>query len=604
MMVHRNGMTTAGLPPNRANGAPGFSGPDSKTERTPMSPSTFDHRKYGPAPVIAKPDRRWPDRRIVRAPLFASVDLRDGNQALERPMTVEQKLRLFDLLVEIGLTEIEVGFPSASQPDFEFTRRLIEEGRIPEHVTIQVLTQAREDLIRRTFDALAGVPRAIVHVYNSTNPVQREQVFGLDRAGVRAIAENGARWVRDIAREHQGTEWSFQYSPESYSATEPDYAVEVVDAVNAIWRPDLGQRVIINLPATVEIATPNVFADQVEWFCDHVAMRDHFVLSLHTHNDRGTGVAAAELGLLAGADRLEGTLFGNGERTGNMDLITLAMNLYSQGIDPSIDLSDMERIETIYRECTALPVHPRHPWAGELVYTAFSGSHQDAIRKGMAHQKRRGGPWQVPYLPIDPADLGRHYEAVVRINSQSGKGGVAHVLERDHGISLPRWLSVEFARAVQIEAEASGAEVNSRAVRSLFDRLYLHTPSGWRLTGYRLNRQGAQVEIDVQLAQDGVVQRLIARGDGVVSALVSALERRYGVRVEVVEFDEHALEHSTGARALAAVALTVNGVRSAGAAIAEDSAGAAVQAVLTAVSRAGLAELRATDVQQAAAAAP
>jgi 2-isopropylmalate synthase len=552
-----------------------------------MRPIHFDHRKYAPAPVIAKPDRRWPDRRVECAPLFASVDLRDGNQALERPMSVEHKLRFFDLLVAIGLTEIEVGFPSASQPDFDFTRRLIDEGRIPDHVTIQVLTQAREDLIRRTFEALKGVPRAIVHVYNSTNPAQREQVFGLDRAGVRAIAENGARWVRDIAREYPDTEWSFQYSPESYSATEPDYAVEVVDAVTAIWRPDLGQRVIINLPATVEITMPNVFADQVEWFCDHVAMREHIVLSLHTHNDRGTGVAAAELGLLAGADRLEGTLFGNGERTGNMDLITVAMNLYSQGIDPKVNLSDMERIETVYRECTGLPVHPRHPWAGELVYTAFSGSHQDAIRKGMGHQKQRGGPWQVPYLPIDPRDLGRQYEAVVRINSQSGKGGVAHVLERDHGITLPRWLSVEFARAVQAEAEATGAEVNSRTVRVLFDRLYLHTPADWHLSGYRLSRQGAQVEVDVQLAQHGVVQRLTARGDGVVSALIAALERRYGVSAEVVEFDEHALEHSTGARALAAVALTVDGQRVAGVAIAEDSAGAAVQAVLTAVARSG-----------------
>ena len=569
-----------------------------------MRPIHFDHRKYAPTPVIAKPDRRWPDRRIERAPLFASVDLRDGNQALERPMSVEQKLRFFDLLVEIGLTEIEVGFPSASQPDFEFARRLIDEGRIPDHVTIQVLTQAREDLIRRTFEALKGVPRAIVHVYNSTNPAQREQVFGTDRAGVRAIAENGARWVRDIAREYPDTDWSFQYSPESYSATEPDYAVEVVDAVNAIWRPDQGQRVIINLPATVEITMPNVFADQVEWFCDHVAMREHFVLSLHTHNDRGTGVAAAELGLLAGADRLEGTLFGNGERTGNMDLITVAMNLYSQGIDPTIDLSDMERIEVVYRECTALPVHPRHPWAGELVYTAFSGSHQDAIRKGMGHQKQRGGPWQVPYLPIDPRDLGRQYEAVVRINSQSGKGGVAHVLERDHGITLPRWLSVEFARAVQGEAESTGAEVNSRTVGALFDRLYLETPSGWRLTGYRLNRQGAQVEIDVQLAQDGVVQRLTARGDGVVSALVAALERRYGVSAEVVEFDEHALEHSTGARALAAVALMVNGSRVAGVAIAEDSAGAAVQAVLTAVARSGAVAVSPDSVAAAVATAP
>ena len=552
-----------------------------------MTQASFDHRKYASAPVIAKPDRRWPDRRITRAPLFASVDLRDGNQALERPMSVEQKLRFFDLLEAIGLTEIEVGFPSASQADFDFTRRLIEEGRIPPQVTIQVLTQARPDLIARSFEALAGVPRAIVHVYNSTSPVQREQVFGMDRAGVRAIAENGARWVRDAATAYPDTEWTFQYSPESYSATEPDYAVEVVDAVNAIWRPDQGQRVIVNLPATVEVTTPNAFADQVEWFCDRVAMREHFLLSLHTHNDRGTGVAAAELGLLAGADRLEGTLFGNGERTGNMDLVTVAMNLYSQGIDPTLDLSDMEGIEKVYRDCTALPVHPRHPWAGELVYTAFSGSHQDAIRKGLSHRARHGGTWSVPYLPIDPLDLGRRYEAVVRINSQSGKGGVAHVLERDHGIRLPRWLAVEFARQVQAEAEVTGAEVNSRAVRALFERFYLEVPADWRLAGYRMHRQGGQVEIDVQLEQSGVVQRLTARGDGVVSALVSALERRYGLALEVVEFDEHALEHSTGARALAAVAITVNGARVAGAAIAEDSAGAAVQALLTALATSG-----------------
>ncbi len=552
-----------------------------------MSQFSFDHRKYAPAPVIAKPDRRWPNQRITQAPQFASVDLRDGNQALERPMSVEQKLRFFDLLVAIGLTEIEVGFPSASQADFDFTRRLIEEDRIPPQVTIQVLTQARADLIARSFEALAGVPRAIVHVYNSTNPAQREQVFGMDRAGVRTIAENGARWVREAAAVYPGTEWTFQYSPESYSATEPDYAVEVVNAVNAIWRPDLGQRVIINLPATVEITTPNVFADQIEWFCDHVAMREHFVLSLHTHNDRGTGVAAAELGLLAGADRLEGTLFGNGERTGNMDLITVAMNLYSQGIDPTLNLSDMTGIEKVYRECTALPVHPRHPWAGELVYTAFSGSHQDAIRKGLAHRTRHGGSWNVPYLPIDPLDLGRRYEAVVRINSQSGKGGVAHVLERDHGIRLPRWLAVEFARQVQAEADATAAEVNSRTIRALFERFYLEVPSEWRLAGYRLNQQGGQVNIDVQLRQSGVVQRLTARGDGVVSALVSALERRYGVPLEVVEFDEHALEHSTGAKALAAVAIMVNGIRVAGAAIAEDSAGAAVQAILTALATSG-----------------
>lgn len=543
----------------------------------------FDHRKYAPSPVLRRPHRRWPDQILSRAPRLASVDLRDGNQALERPMSVAQKLRFFDLLVAIGLKEIEVGFPSASKADFDFTRCLIEEGRIPQDVTIQVLTQAREDLIARSFAALQGVPRAIVHVYNSTNRVQRERVFGMDRAGVRRVAEDGARWVRDHARACQDTDWTFQYSPESFSQTEPDFAVEVVDAVNAIWQPERGQRVIINLPATVEMSTPNVFADQVEWFAEHCVGREHFVLSLHTHNDRGTGVAAAELGVLAGADRLEGTLFGNGERTGNMDLLTIAMNLYSQGIDPQLDLQEMERIEQVYRECTDLPVHPRHPWVGALVYTAFSGSHQDAIRKGMEHQQRAGGPWQVPYLPIDPRDLGRQYEAVVRINSQSGKGGVAHVLERDHGIRLPRWLAVDFARVVQARADATGAEITSRSVYDLFAQQYLQPRADWQMTGYRLQRQGQEVAIDVHVQRSGVIQRLTARGEGVVAALVSALEKTCAVRLAVAEFDEHALEQGTEARAMAAVALRINGETAVGVAIAGDSAGATIQSVLNAV---------------------
>ena len=363
----------------------------------------FDHTKYAPFPPIDKSDRRWPAQRTTAAPRFCAVDLRDGNQALVHPMSVEQKMRFFEVLAEIGLTEIEIGFPSASQIDYDFTRRLIEEDRIPEGVYVQVLTQAREDLIRKTFEALAGVPRAVVHVYNSTNPAQREQVFRMDRAGVRGIAENGAHWVRDYAAKYPQTDWIFQYSPESFSTTELDFAVEVVDAVNAIWRPDQGQKVVINLPATVESATPNVFADQVEWFCDHVQYRDHIAVSLHTHNDRGTGVAAAELGLLAGADRLEGTLFGNGERTGNMDLVTVGMNLYSQGIDPTIDLSEMERLIEVYRECTDMPVHPRHPWAGELVYTAFSGSHQDAIRKGWRITRNRAATGTCPTCRSIPA---------------------------------------------------------------------------------------------------------------------------------------------------------------------------------------------------------
>ncbi|WP_019562935.1 2-isopropylmalate synthase [Thioalkalivibrio sp. ALMg13-2] len=545
----------------------------------------FDHTKYAPFPPIDKSDRRWPAQRTTAAPRFCAVDLRDGNQALVHPMSVEQKMRFFEVLVEIGLTEIEIGFPSASQIDYDFTRRLIDEDRIPEGVYIQVLTQAREDLIQKTFAALEGAPRAVVHVYNSTNPAQREQVFRMDRDGVRGIAENGARWVRDHAAKYPQTDWIFQYSPESFSTTELDFAVEVVDAVNAIWRPDQGQKVVINLPATVESATPNVFADQVEWFCDHVQYREHFCVSLHTHNDRGTGVAAAELGLLAGADRLEGTLFGNGERTGNMDLVTVGMNLYSQGIDPTIDLSDMERLMDVYKECTDMPINPRHPWAGELVYTAFSGSHQDAIRKGLAHYKEKGGHWNVPYLPIDPSDLGRRYEEVVRINSQSGKGGVTHVLERDYGIELPRWLAIEFARIVQKDAETSQIEVSSKRIHELFEKHYLTPVTGWDLVRYEIEKDGPVVRLDATMGPPGRESRLRGEGHGAVAALTSAMEAERGVQVKVTHFDEHAMESGTEARAMAAVDVQVDGERSVGVALGEDTTAATLQAVLNATGR-------------------
>ncbi|WP_018170045.1 MULTISPECIES: 2-isopropylmalate synthase [unclassified Thioalkalivibrio] len=545
----------------------------------------FDHTKYAPFPPIDKSDRRWPAQRTTAAPRFCAVDLRDGNQALVHPMSVEQKMRFFEVLVEIGLTEIEIGFPAASQIDYDFTRRLIDEDRIPEGVYIQVLTQAREDLIQKTFAALEGAPRAVVHVYNSTNPAQREQVFRMDRDGVRGIAENGARWVRDYAAKYPQTDWIFQYSPESFSTTELDFAVEVVDAVNAIWRPDQGQKVVINLPATVESATPNVFADQVEWFCDHVQYREHFCVSLHTHNDRGTGVAAAELGLLAGADRLEGTLFGNGERTGNMDLVTVGMNLYSQGIDPTIDLSDMERLMDVYKECTDMPINPRHPWAGELVYTAFSGSHQDAIRKGLAHYKEKGGHWNVPYLPIDPSDLGRRYEEVVRINSQSGKGGVTHVLERDYGIELPRWLAIEFARIVQKDAETSQIEVSSKRIHELFEKHYLTPVTGWDLVRYEIEKDGPVVRLDATMGPPGRESRLRGEGHGAVAALTSAMEAERGVQVKVTHFDEHAMESGTEARAMAAVDVQVDGERSVGVALGEDTTAATLQAVLNATGR-------------------
>ena len=543
----------------------------------------FDHRKYRPFPAVAMRERRWPGRLIETAPVWCSVDLRDGNQALVQPMSVAQKTRLFEMLVKLGFKEIEVGFPAASQPDFDFVRKLVEDRLIPEDVTIQVLTQARETLVERTYEALRGVRRAIVHIYNSTNPAQREQVFRLDREGVKAIAVQGARAVKAGAERHPGTDWVFQYSPESFSQTELDFAVEVVDAVTAVWRPQDGQSVIINLPATVESATPNVFADQVEWFCDHVAQREHLVVSLHTHNDRGCAVAAAELGLLAGADRVEGTLFGNGERTGNMDIVTLAMNLYSQGIDPRLDLSDTAEILACYTACTQMPVHPRHPWVGELVFTAFSGSHQDAIRKGMLRYRDQAGHWEVPYLPIDPRDLGRRYEEVVRINSQSGKGGVAYVLERDHGIRLPRWLALDFSKVVQADAETSGGEVDSRRIRELFGATYGAPAVDWTLHSYDLHRAGDQVRADIKLGAEAGIKLLRGRGHGAVEALVDALARWQGLAVDVEQFDEHALQEGTDAEAMAAVCVRIGTTTGTGVAFAEDTTAAALQAVLSAV---------------------
>ena len=548
---------------------------------------TFNHRRYRAFAPVHKSDRRWPNRRMHHAPVWTSVDLRDGNQALVSPMRVEQKLRIFDLLVRMGFREIEVGFPAASQPDFDFVRRIIEEDRIPEQVTIQVLTQAREALIDRTYEALKGVRRAIVHVYNSTNPAQREQVFGLDREGVKAIAVRGAEWVKAGAARYPETEWVFQYSPESFSTTELDYAVDVCEAVNGVWRPDQGQAVILNLPATVESSMPNVFADQIEWFCDHLRGREHVKISVHNHNDRGCAVAAAELAVLAGADRVEGTLFGNGERTGNMDILTMAMNLYSQGIDPQLDMSMGTEIADIYTTCTGMAVPPRHPWFGGLVYTAFSGSHQDAIRKGMQHRRgREDAVWEVPYLPVDPADLGRKYEEVVRINSQSGKGGVAHVLERDHGISLPRWLAQDFSAVVQAASEQEMGEVSSAQIFALFEGHYCQSAEDWHLRRYRLSREGEQVAATVVVGPEAQPHILQGRGSGAVGALVDALIQRWGVRAEVEQFDQHALGSGTRARAMACVRISVDHGHAASAvAFGEDTTEAALQAVLSAIGR-------------------
>jgi 2-isopropylmalate synthase len=544
----------------------------------------FDHRKYRPAARPRLTGRRWPDQALDRAPLWASVDLRDGNQALLEPMSVAQKRELWDLLVRIGVKQIEVGFPAASQPDYDFVRWLVEGDRIPDDVTVQVLVQAREDLVARTFESLRGARRAIVHVYNSTSTVQRERVFARDRDGVKAIAVAGAQMLQSHAACHPDTDWTFQYSPESFSDTEWDYAVEVCDAVTAVWQPTAERPCIINLPATVESSTPNVFADQVEYFCTHVARRDGIIVSLHTHNDRGTAVAAAELGLMAGADRVEGTLLGNGERTGNMDLVTLAMNLYSQGVDPELDLSEPDQLVSTYTRCTGMPVHPRHPWIGELVYTAFSGSHQDAIRKCLQRQVD-GEPWQVAYLPIDPRDLGRDYQAVIRVNSQSGKGGIAFVLERDYGLSLPRWLQIELAQLVQRETETRSGEMDSASIHALFMRHFVDRPEPVTLTGYRLDRSDGIDTIAAVIDDDGQKVQLAGRGEGAIEAFLDAWNRHFGCRVNVIDYSEHAIGEGTTAEAAAYTLLNVDGQRSAGAAINRDTVSASLGALLTALNR-------------------
>ena len=547
--------------------------------------STFDHRKYRPTRAPRMGDRRWPDNTIDKAPIWASVDLRDGNQALLEPMNVGQKRRLWELLLKIGVKQIEIGFPAASRPDYEFARWLIEQDAIPADVTVQVLVQAREDLIRRTFEALRGVRRAIVHVYNSTSTVQRERVFGRDRDGIIDIATEGARLLRREAERYPDTEWVFQYSPESFSNTEWDYAVEVCDAVIAEWGPTPERPCIVNLPATVESSTPNVFADQVEYFCRQVTHRDALIVSVHTHNDRGSAVAAAELALMAGADRVEGTLLGNGERTGNMDIVTLAMNLYSQGIDPRLDLSNPDEIVQVYQQSTGLPVHPRHPWIGELVYTAFSGSHQDAIRKCLLRQAP-DEPWQVAYLPIDPRDLGRYYQAVIRVNSQSGKGGVAFVLERDFGLTLPRWLQVELAQIVQRETEFGSGEMHSERIHALFMQHFADTDHPSALRGYRLQRDDGVDRIQADIAQGRKLISIQGTGQGAIEAFVNAWQDACGNQIHIVDYSEHALGEGADADAVAYVQLNIDGQRAAGVAFDQDTVSASLRALLAAINHA------------------
>jgi 2-isopropylmalate synthase len=517
--------------------------------------SSMPIHKYRPFAPINLPDRQWPSRILDKAPTWCSVDLRDGNQALIEPMGAEKKRRLFDMLVKLGFKEIEVGFPAASDTDYSFVREIIEEGLIPEDVTIQVLTQSRSELIEKTFESLKGARRAIVHLYNSTSELQRRVVFGLDRSGITDIAVTGARQIRDLAETMRGTEIMYQYSPESFTGTELDYSVEICEAVMDVWRPTPDKKMIVNLPATVEMATANVHADQIEWFSRNIRDRDSLILSLHPHNDRGAAVAATELGLMAGADRVEGTLFGNGERTGNVDVITLALNLFSQGVDPGLTISDIDEVVRTAEYCTQLPVHPRHPYAGELVYTAFSGSHQDAIKKGFdALKKRNDDFFEVPYLPIDPKDLGRTYEAVIRVNSQSGKGGVAYLLKEDHGLDLPRPLQIEFSRVVQEVTDRTGKEMTSAAIWDLFQQTYLGR-DGIALVDYQMlpEPRPGERRLAATVTVDGAERKIEGVGNGPIAAFVDALRRDCGVALTFLDYSEHAVAGGADARAAAYV---------------------------------------------------
>ena len=528
----------------------------------------YPARKYRPVAPIALPDRQWPSRTIAKAPTWCSVDLRDGNQALIEPMDAERKLRMFRLLVKMGYKEIEIGFPAASQTDFDFVRLLVEQDMIPDDVNVQVLTQARAPLIERTFESLKGAKRAIMHLYNSTSTTQRRVVFNLDRTGIKQIAVDAAVVVRDCALKQPDTEWTFQYSPESFTGTELDFAKEVCDAVLDVWQPTPGRKAIVNLPATVEMATPNVYADQIEWMHRNLARRDSIVLSLHPHNDRGCGVAAAELGVMAGADRVEGCLFGNGERTGNVCLVTLGLNLHSQGIDPGIDFSDIGEVIRTVEHCNQLPVHPRHPYGGELVFTAFSGSHQDAIKKGLAARvadvERGNEVWDVPYLPLDPADLGRTYEAVIRVNSQSGKGGIAYLLERDYGLALPRLLQVEFSQVIQGITDATGKELSPADIFEAFEREYLAIASPVHYVGHRAQHNGVDGTVEhltAHLRVHDVEAVLHGAGNGPVDAFVAAVRSGLSLPIHVLNYHEHAIGAGEDAMAVSYVQLRVGSDR-------------------------------------------
>ena len=542
--------------------------------------------KYRPFPQVPLADRQWPSKTITKAPRWLSTDLRDGNQSLIDPMGAEKKSRFFDLLVNVGMKEIEVGFPSAGATEFDFIRGLVDQGRIPDDVLVQVLTQARADLIATSFESLAGVHSAIVHVYNAVSPLWRQVVFGMDRAQVRGIAETAAKLLRDNAAKHPQTKWLFEYSPETFSTAELDFSIECCEAVMNILQPTAENPIILNLPATVECATPNIYADQIEYFCRNLPNRDAAVISLHTHNDRGTGVAAAELGIMAGADRVEGCLFGNGERTGNCCLVTVAMNMYTQGVDPELDFSNIDEVIQTVEYCNQLPVHPRHPYGGELVFTAFSGSHQDAIKKGFAAQQTRNDPlWAVPYLPIDPADLGRSYEAVIRVNSQSGKGGFAWVIEQDQGLKLPKRMQAHFSRHVQELADELGRELQAVDIWDVFRRAYrLDEPQHFKLVDWDEGKgpDGSRIFAG-KIGVGGDEKSVSGRGNGLISSVIATLRDHFGVELSLKDYSEHSMGKDANARAAAYIeCVGPDGTAIWGVGIDEDVATASVRAVLNA----------------------
>ncbi|MGY4878021.1 2-isopropylmalate synthase [Vreelandella aquamarina] len=544
-------------------------------------------KKYRPFVAVDLPDRQWPNQRIEKAPIWTSVDLRDGNQSLIDPMDQERKQRLFELLVGVGFKEIEVGFPSASQTDFDFVRALIEQNKIPDDVTIQVLTQARPHLIERTFEALKGAKNAIVHVYNATDPMFRRVVFNVNKEECIQIAVDATRQIREQMLAAPETHWKFQYSPELFTTTEMDFAVEIVEAVMDTYAPSVDDRMIVNLPATVEVAPPNNYADQIEWFCRNVKNRDTLIVSVHPHNDRGTGVAAAELTLMAGADRVEGTLFGNGERTGNVDIVTLAMNMYTQGVNPELDFSNITPVMREVEYCNQLPVHPRHPYVGDLVFTAFSGSHQDAIKKGMSDRRDNPeAPWDVPYLPIDPLDVGRSYEAVIRVNSQSGKGGISYLLEQEHGIELPRRLSIEFSQVVQEVADRTGKEITSQMIYQAFADEYLEQQTPFRLVNHRLSSEpdSPSVSLEAVIAEHDERKTYAAEGNGPLAAFIKALAGA-GHDVEIIDYHEHSRGQGSEAEAIAYVEVRIEGKAVFGVGTDESITSASMKGVLSAINR-------------------